>query len=101
MPRIIADFNTATGNSWQAGTPNAQGQIDSLRLSGSSPWIDVVHGGDNANQWLVENTPARGASLPAGWSSLSGGNAYTAPYLPFAQTPALQLPGASLGSLLR
>lgn len=64
LPQYVDEFNKAYGYNARAGNPNASGTTDTIDFGNGSGWTDVIHGGDNAWQWLVEG--AGGGGRPQG-----------------------------------
>lgn len=62
LPQYVDEFNKMYGYSAKAGNPNASGQIDAVDFMGNGQWTDVIHGGDDAWQWLTDS----GQSGPTG-----------------------------------
>ncbi len=54
MPEVVSQFNTQFGGHATPGNPNAKGTADVVNFPGVGN-VDVLHGGDDAAQWLVEN----------------------------------------------
>lgn len=69
LAQYVDEFNKAYGYSAKAGNPNATGQTDTIDFGNGAGWTDVIHGGDNAWQWLVEGA---GGGQPSGGNTANG-----------------------------
>jgi hypothetical protein len=89
MPQLVNEFNQLYGYNIQAGRPNASGLTDVINVNGKD--IDVVHGGDDAWQWLDTTTNSGGGTPGSNGATYN----YTprAPYVPPTRTP---LPDGSI-----
>lgn len=80
LPQIVSEFNQLYGYNAQPGHPNAAGTTDVINIGGKD--IDVIHGGDDAWQWL-DTSGDQGQRVQGGIAN------YTprAPFVPGARTP--------------
>lgn len=80
MPAAVAAFNQQYGYSAKAGTPNASGEIDVVDFGSGIGPIDLIHGGDNALQWIPDSGSSSGGDLIAPFIGSAPTPRTTAPF---------------------